>query len=114
MTARVRRGYRITAETSTTAAGGWRDHALCAGQDSGIWFPSRDPLAQSTARDWCNACPSRQACLEYALAMEAGHGEDRRHGIYGGLDGKERHQLQRRRRDAENRRQIDDAPVPPP
>lgn len=66
----------------------WRDQAECNGVSIDIfigpeeetWNPRRVKLAMQ----FCNACPVRQECLEYAIK------EDIRVGIYGGTTWRQR------------------------
>jgi WhiB family redox-sensing transcriptional regulator len=61
----------------------WMRHARCKGMVSNLFFP--DEGADATeARETCERCEVRQACLEYALDQGIAHG------IWGGLDEHER------------------------
>jgi WhiB family redox-sensing transcriptional regulator len=76
----------------------WRADAACKGESAVYFFapnhferkPEKD-FREGRARSLCRACPVRQQCLEYALAV----GET--HGIWGGLNELERRRLARRR-----------------
>lgn len=50
---------------------------------------SRPGSSTREAKQLCNACEGREACLEYALA------NDERFGVWGGLSEKERDRLRR-------------------
>ena len=78
------------------AAQDWRESALCKGRPARFWFPvvpdglrvnAGDPYAYG--RSICAGCPSKDACLAYAL--EAGE----KTGLWGGLDPAERKALGR-------------------
>jgi WhiB family transcriptional regulator, redox-sensing transcriptional regulator len=66
----------------------WRDFALCAQTDPEAFFPEKGGSTRE-AKKVCRACEVRAQCLEYAL--ETGE----RHGIWGGLSGRERRRLLR-------------------
>jgi WhiB family redox-sensing transcriptional regulator len=68
----------------------WMDQAACTGMYSEVFFPER---GQSTvpAKRVCAACPVRQPCLDFALAI------NERHGIWGGTSERERRLLRRKR-----------------
>lgn len=78
---------------------GWRNAAACAGLDSDIFFPTtEDQAATERAKSICEACPVREACLQYALSTNQSDG------VWGGLDAQERRRLRRRIRDRERRK----------
>lgn len=56
----------------------WMQHAECKGQDAKIFFPSPDRRQFSHHR-FCDLCPVRVECLDYAID------NDVTHGIWGGL-----------------------------
>jgi WhiB family redox-sensing transcriptional regulator len=66
----------------------WHLHSACADPDisADIWFDDAD-----TARRICGRCPVRNACLQYAMDVEA-DGE-RLHGVWGGLSPIQRQRL---------------------
>lgn len=73
----------------------WRDQALCATpqfkRQAELWFPHpTNQEAIRTAKNVCNTCPVREACLAAAMAEEAGQGRDKRFGIRGGTTESER------------------------
>lgn len=68
----------------------WQDHANCAGVDPDLFFPDRGASTRE-AKEVCQGCVVRDACLEYALAA----GE--KWGIWGGTSERERRHLRRQR-----------------
>ena len=72
----------------------WVERGICRTSDNpDLWFPNKIPSVEATiAKDICQACPVRHACLEESLQIEGTSG------IWGGLDDEERKVLQRRRR----------------
>ena len=78
------------------STGDWRDDAACRDEPLELFFPAGfSPAVRSRsmqAKSICWACPSRSACLEFAVATFQDHG------IWGGLDEEERRALRRRRR----------------
>jgi len=77
----------------------WQNDAACAGHDPDIFFPANAPgvsihaeIAQAKAI--CATCTVTEQCLDYALAT---HQE---HGIWGGLNERERRRIRRRQRQA--------------
>ncbi len=78
---------------------GWRESAACSGADLEVFFPDEgDEATTAAAKEICEACPVREACLQYALAT------NQTEGVWGGLDMSERRRLRRRVRDQERRR----------
>jgi WhiB family redox-sensing transcriptional regulator len=71
----------------------WRQQAECRGLDSEIFYPtSEDDDAAAEAKVICAMCPVREPCLEHALTARE------KHGVWGGLDERERRRVLRRRR----------------
>jgi WhiB family redox-sensing transcriptional regulator len=66
----------------------WHRDALCAQVGGDLWFPDHGDNGHE-AKLICLTCPVRAACLQDALDT----GE--RHGIRGGLSGKQRKQIRR-------------------
>jgi WhiB family transcriptional regulator, redox-sensing transcriptional regulator len=64
----------------------WQERAACRGIDPNVFFPTAEK-DEYTAKNICGACAVRSCCLEYALANR----ED--HGIWGGLNEKERRKI---------------------
>lgn len=80
----------------------WSDRAACRGGDPTPFFPSgRDGvpavLEAESAKKICGLCPVRRECLTHALTYR----ED--HGVWGGLDERERAELLRQARLAAER-----------
>jgi WhiB family redox-sensing transcriptional regulator len=69
----------------------WRNRAACRGIDPDIFFPVTDEEAEP-AKAICEACPVREACLEFALAARE------REGVWGGATERERRRIVRQRR----------------
>ncbi|MEY2468459.1 MAG: WhiB family transcriptional regulator, redox-sensing transcriptional regulator [Actinomycetota bacterium] len=69
----------------------WRNRAACRGIDPDIFFPVTDEDAEA-AKAVCDACPVREACLEFALAARE------REGVWGGATERERRRIIRQRR----------------
>ena len=75
----------------------WRSNAECRGENAVFFFapshferkPEKD-LREGTARALCRRCKVKQACLDYSIEVEEGHG------IWGGLNELERKRLLRR------------------
>lgn len=63
----------------------------CKGKNTEWWFADRGTQYRQ-AKEICNGCPVRNACLHEALAVP--HSED--YGILGGLDREEREKLRKR------------------
>ena len=69
----------------------WRMRGACHGLDPSIFFPDDDEQAD-VAKEICDECDVRVACLEYALAMRE------RDGVWGGATERERRRIIRQRR----------------
>lgn len=72
----------------------WRDYAACAGHSATNYdtFFGRDTgnnRYDREAKAICAGCPVTDECLAYAVA------NDLNHGVYGGLNAKERSKLRR-------------------
>ncbi|MFE0036793.1 WhiB family transcriptional regulator [Streptomyces sp. NPDC059015] len=74
--------------------------ALCAapGQDLAMWFRELEDTVDGRrdtryARETCLQCPVRAACLDRQMAIEGRIGASSRHGVFGGLSGRERWRL---------------------
>lgn len=72
----------------------WQVKAACRGPQAAVFFPPpqferKDEKIEREARAKmiCAACPVRQPCLDYAIAIREPHG------IWGGLNENERRQL---------------------
>lgn len=74
---------------STAATHDWQQKAACMGADPDLWFPPPNGGQKQArqARAICADCPVRTECLAYAINQRIGHG------IWGGLDTKDRQKL---------------------
>ncbi|MFL5767993.1 MAG: WhiB family transcriptional regulator [Actinomycetota bacterium] len=77
---------------------GWQFRAECRGEDSSLFFAPNyferreEKLArEARAKAFCDRCPVRTDCLEYALDSREGHG------VWGGLNELERRAVLRQR-----------------
>jgi hypothetical protein len=69
----------------------WRLNAACADRDPDLFFPTETSMrGYRYARSICESCPVRQACLDEAMAEEAGKSQALRFGMRGGLTPAER------------------------
>jgi WhiB family transcriptional regulator, redox-sensing transcriptional regulator len=68
----------------------WREQAACRSMGPGFFYVDRGEML-TAAKAICAACPSREPCLEYALA------NNERFGLWGGLSERERRRLRRDR-----------------
>jgi WhiB family transcriptional regulator, redox-sensing transcriptional regulator len=76
---------------------GWQNNAKCRGEDLVLFFgpegerqPERE-TREEKAKQVCQGCPVRTACLDYAVSRPE------KHGLYGGLNEDERAAERRRR-----------------
>lgn len=69
----------------------WTSRAACHGIDPSVFFPVEDEDAEA-AKQICQACPVRLACLDHAL------GQREWEGIWGGCTERERRRIVRRQR----------------
>lgn len=75
----------------------WQDRAACRGMDALLFFgPDGEPrpereIREAKAKAICASCPVQAQCLNYALENSI------KHGIWGGLNEKERARERRRR-----------------
>lgn len=95
--------HRISAQTDTEPGDDWRERAACKDSltpddwfiDAGYHGRRLTSAALAAAVDAvkaiCAACPSRTACLDFAIA------NDQREGIWGGLTERERAVMHRRK-----------------
>lgn len=71
----------------------WMLTAACRGVDPDTFYPTpSDDVRADQAKRICSVCTHRPRCLEYALHYRIDHG------IWGGMDEKERRAFVRRRR----------------
>ncbi len=74
----------------------WQEQALCRDADPELFIGEdirSGPLPTKIERAaiaWCERCPVRQDCLEYALAHES---RDTRYGVWGGTTPLQRQRL---------------------
>lgn len=65
-------------------APGWMEDGKCVGEDVNLWFPVgrggglSSPADYTVPRAFCDRCPVKVECLEWALEHDA------RHGMWGG------------------------------
>lgn len=71
--------------------GGWKAFARCRGVDPEIFYPPPDDDGHE-AKQVCEPCPVREACLEHALTVRE------KQGVWGGMTERERRRVLRRRR----------------
>jgi hypothetical protein len=72
---------------------GWGTAAACKDEPVKVFFPEGIGRGlYDSARVICARCPVAQECLDAAMAAE-GYGTKVRHGMYGGLNPKERYAL---------------------
>jgi WhiB family transcriptional regulator, redox-sensing transcriptional regulator len=72
----------------------WTDQATCRGADTEMFFPPRGMPSKDIypiIEIYCNVCPVKQECLEYALENVE------RNGIWGGTTGRERRYIASKR-----------------
>lgn len=74
----------------------WRDGAVCASIDGDLWFPEVGGPTRALKRI-CHTCPVRADCLTFALDT------GQRYGVWAGYTD---HELQRIRRDGDERASI--------
>ncbi|WP_285442783.1 WhiB family transcriptional regulator [Streptomyces sp. ISL-12] len=75
-------------DTITAPDLAWQQEALCAQTGADFFFPEPGSSVREAKRI-CGLCPTRSACLEFALS------NDERFGVWGGLSEKERLALRR-------------------
>jgi WhiB family redox-sensing transcriptional regulator len=81
----------------------WREHAACREVDPEVFFPvgvtGAAVTAIAAAKEICQECAARGACLEFALST------NQEYGIWGGASEEERRGIRRARRAARRLRQ---------
>lgn len=77
---------------------------LCHGEDPELWFSGVRNTRR--AKEICNRCPAREACLAQALDEKIAYG------IWGGLNERERHRILHPRKSV--RRPSSTLPIPEP
>ncbi len=85
-----------TSKVNEFAPIGWQDRAACIGVPITVFFPEEIGVSTARqynqARQYCNACEVRDACLAFAMHHE--RDQWRRFGMFGGKTPKERGQLE--------------------
>lgn len=83
-------------DLSRTRGLAWRDVGLCRDKDPNLFYPlggGRAAVGQAeVAKAYCHGCPSREPCLDFALAS------NQQLGIWGGTSPDERRLISNRRR----------------
>jgi WhiB family redox-sensing transcriptional regulator len=75
--------------------GSWVEFAACRGMNPDCFHPHPgDKIREAAAKKVCEACPARQACLDYAVTT----GQTR--GVWGGTTEAERRRARRAMRAA--------------
>jgi WhiB family redox-sensing transcriptional regulator len=69
----------------------WRELGACRGLEPSIFYPDEDDNAED-AKDICQQCSVRVACLEFALSARE------KQGVWGGATERERRRMIRQRR----------------
>ena len=69
----------------------WPRYAACRGCDPDLWYPERYENA-GHAKTVCATCPVQPHCLNHAIETNEAHG------IWGGLNARERRNIRRDRR----------------
>ena len=69
----------------------WRELGACRGLDPGMFYPDEEDDALA-AKQVCQQCDVRIACLEHALASRE------KQGVWGGATERERRRIIRQRR----------------
>jgi WhiB family redox-sensing transcriptional regulator len=71
----------------------WMAVGKCASEPPALFFPS-DGVGVEVAKKVCESCPSKEPCLEYALANRIDHG------VWGGTSERQRRRILKARRAA--------------
>ena len=80
----------------------WRDQAACVGYDfvfeeaDAVYVTRAKKEAVAFARQLCNRCPVRDACLDACLEEEGATGHNSRYSVRGGLTPEERARMKHR------------------
>ncbi len=72
----------------------WRERGRCKGIDPVVFYPEDDEDPGEEAKQICDTCVVREACLEYAITSRE------KIGVWGGYTARERRRLIRQRRRA--------------
>lgn len=81
----------------------WRDNARCKTVGFAVFDNDDDTTLDRKAKGVCGSCTVQASCLDDALALERGLPIDHRTGILGGLNPRERYNLDRARRRQDER-----------
>ena len=73
----------------------WKAYGACVGADTSIFYPSTGRNAWQ-AKELCDICKVKRACLEYALERPE------RHGVWGGMSERARGRLRAARKKEQN------------
>lgn len=89
---------------SSQPAPDWRESAACREIDPELFYPKPGNVRGiNAAKGICAGCPVRRACLEKALAEEAGRAKDNRFGVRGGTAPGQRYAIYTARRKQQQR-----------
>lgn len=78
----------------------WMNRAECLDVDLTVFFPETPHVfkdAYKIAREYCESCPVREECLEWAVSTEA-ETSTNSFGMYGGRTPEQRRAIRRERR----------------
>jgi WhiB family redox-sensing transcriptional regulator len=75
----------------------WMLQAACSGETTDVFFTERGQRDKA-AKQFCDVCPVRRPCLDYAMEHRLFEG------VWGGLNADERRSLLRRRQKAARER----------
>lgn len=68
----------------------WQEEAACKGVDTSIFFLDEHQIyPRNTFKDYCNHCPVKEECLEFALVFNLV-------GVWGGMTDRERRRIPQR------------------
>jgi WhiB family redox-sensing transcriptional regulator len=70
----------------------WQDMAACRNMDTNLFYPPYGKDIPEVAKAICSGCPVKAQCRDFAI------GNRDEHGIWGGMDSKERADYARGRR----------------
>ena len=108
----IHQSWKPLGPTVTGDVQDWRDRSACLGEDPELFFPIGEGLEAvmqaDDAKAVCRRCPVVMTCLEWSLETRQPHG------VWGGLDERQRVNVLRRRsalRTAERKAQQSTAPA---
>ena len=70
----------------------WQEHAICASIDPALWHPDKGGSPHQALK-FCQECPVRKPCLDFAMEWEAREDVFFAYGIYGGMTANQRLKL---------------------